>query len=69
VLHQLQRQGQLAAPDIDLRLIETGEREAVELWGVANGVYIDGRPFGSVPLNLLEIENALGQARAARLAA
>jgi GNAT superfamily N-acetyltransferase len=69
VLHQLQREGQLTAPEIDLRVIETSEREVVELWGVANAVYIDGRPFGSVPLNLLEIEHALGQARAARLAA
>lgn len=68
-LHQLQRPGQLTAADVDLRVIETGERQAVEVWGVASGVYIDGRPYGSVPLNLLEIENALAQARAARLAA
>lgn len=69
VLHQLQRGGALDAPDIDLRLIDTGERQAIELWGVANTVYIDGRAVGSVPLNLIEIEQGLSQARAARLAA
>lgn len=69
VLHRLQRGGHLSAPDIDLRLIDTGERQAVELWGVANRVYIEGRAFGTVPLNLLEIEQGLSQARAARRAA
>jgi hypothetical protein len=60
---------EFAGPDIDLRLIDTGEREAVERWGVASTVYIDGRPHGSVPLNLLTIEKGLAQARAARGAA
>lgn len=66
VLDRLQREGQLSAPDIDLRLVDTGEREAVERWGVANTVYIDGRAFSSVPLNLLTIEKGLAQARATR---
>ena len=66
VLHKLQREGQLDAPDVDLRLYDTGDRQAVEMWGVSNRVYIDGRPIGSVPLNLLEIEHGLAQARAAR---
>ncbi len=66
VFDQLQREGEFAGPDVDLRLIDTGEREAVERWGVANAVYIDGRPFGSFPLNLLTIEKGLAQARAVR---
>jgi len=69
VLDRLQREGEFAGPDIDLRLIDTGEREAVERWGVANTVYIDGRPHGSVPLNLLAIDKGLAHARAARGAA
>jgi GNAT superfamily N-acetyltransferase len=66
VLHQLQRGGQLGASDIDFRLYDTGDRQAVELWGVSNSVYIDGRAISSTPLNLLEIERGLAQARAAR---
>jgi hypothetical protein len=66
VLHQLQRGGQLGASDVDFRLYDTGDRQAVELWGVSNSVYIDGRAISSTPLNLLEIERGLAQARAAR---
>jgi GNAT superfamily N-acetyltransferase len=66
VLHKLQREGQLDARDIDLRLYDSGDRQTIELWGVSNSVYIDCRPIGSVPLNLLEIEQGLAQARAAR---
>jgi len=69
VFDRLQREGQFARHDVDLHLIDTGEREAVERWGVSNTVYIDGRPCGSVPLNLLTIEKGLAQARAARLPA
>jgi GNAT superfamily N-acetyltransferase len=69
VFDRLRREGQFAGQDVDLHLIEAGEREAVERWGVANTVYIDGRPCGSVPLNLLTIEKGLAQARAARMPA
>ncbi len=55
-------------PRVDLRVIDTGERPAIETWGIANAVFVDGRRAGRVPLDALEVGQELDQALAAQAA-
>ena len=55
--------------DIDLTVVETAEREQIEAWGIAQGVFVDGRPILGFPINPAHLERAVDRALAAKSAA
>ncbi len=43
-LHDLRTKMASSRERIDLRVINTGQRTTIEQWGIARGVYVDGKP-------------------------
>jgi GNAT superfamily N-acetyltransferase len=50
----------------ELRVIDTGERRTIEMWGIAQAVYIDGFQVGGFPPTPESLINAFDSALAAR---